>query len=309
VALECTEEETGLSLKLLRAMHQMNAGENARTMVEEVLTIARTTGRHALATEAEALLLSMDPQQDSARETDRLLSLSGAHQLHPMTAMKLLVAQAKIDVTHGATDDAKKRIERAQRILITTAQSITIPAIRARVLAAGWARLREVLPIAEYTSVLEGTIERPVEMKKSGRFFRFAFFVLIAALIFTVSMIRQLIAPDDEPQIPALRGMEMQERFDTNMASEIESQLNAVQELRNGENTRAIGMLEADLASTVSHSDFRRGTNGRHASLVKALRNLQEYRSKYPGAMADPEVEAILKDAVSGDTVPDGTRQ
>ncbi len=142
----CTDDDASLGLKLLLAEHRMNAGENPRLLVEEVLGIARNTKRHALATEAEALLLLID---DSLTEYEKLLDRSGAHRLQPTTALRLLVSLAKYAFMHESVEDAKKLAECGHLLLTTSAQSITNASIRARVIAAGCAKLRTAVPIDE----------------------------------------------------------------------------------------------------------------------------------------------------------------
>lgn len=314
--LECMDDLLGVTLKLLRAQHMMNVGGNARALLEDVLGIARTTGQDALATKAEALLLSIESQEDTSRQIDRLLSLSSAQRLSPMMEVNLLVSQAKNDFMRGATDDAKERIGRAQRILTTTTQNIANLAIRARVLTVGLARLRQVLPLDEDTSFLDETVGQPIPKKSRGIFVRMMRGVLVGGLVlfilslfFSVSKLKESISMDTETPMSAQRHLQMQEHVDTIIASIIEDQLNTLKGLRNSDKSDSIGTLETELASIVSHSQFMGTSKSRNASFMNALRDLREYRQKYPGAMADSHVDEILKDALSGDTVPDGTRK
>lgn len=145
----CTDEDASLQLTLLLAEHRRNAGENPRPLIEEVLSIARNTKRHELATEAEALLLLIDPPEDSLRGYGKLLERSGAHRLQPTTALRLIVSFAKYLSMQGSPEYAKQLVERGQLILTASARSITNASIRARVIAAGCANLRTALPIEE----------------------------------------------------------------------------------------------------------------------------------------------------------------
>lgn len=145
----CTDEDASSSLKLLLAEHLMQAGENPRPLIEEVLSMARNTKRHALATEAEALLLLMDPLDVALSGYGKLLDRSGAHRLQPMTSFRLFVSLAKSGLMRGLVEDAKEMVERGHLILITSAQRITNASIRERVIAAGSAKLGTALPIEE----------------------------------------------------------------------------------------------------------------------------------------------------------------
>lgn len=145
----CTDEDASLSLKLLLAEHRMNAGENPRPLVEEVLSIARNTKRHALATEAEALLMLLAPLEDFLPGYERLLERSGPHRLQSTTALRLFVSFAKYVSMHGSPEDVKKLAERGHLLLTTSARGITNASIRERVIAAGGAKLRAALPIEE----------------------------------------------------------------------------------------------------------------------------------------------------------------
>jgi hypothetical protein len=145
----CTDEDASLSLKLLLAEHRMNAGENPRPLVEEVLSIARDTKRHALATEAEALLLLIAPAEELLRGHKRLLDRSGAYRLQSTTALRLLVSVAKYVSTQGSLEYAKKMVERGRLLLTSAAQLITNVSIRERVIEAGMTKLRTALPIEE----------------------------------------------------------------------------------------------------------------------------------------------------------------
>jgi hypothetical protein len=145
----CTDDDASLGLRLLLAEHRMNAGENPRPLVEEVLNIARNTKRHALATEAEALLLLLDPLDESSRKYEKLLGRTGAHRLQSTTTLRLLVSLAKYVSMHGSVEDAKKMVERGHLLLTASTQNITNASIRARVIAAGSAKLQAALPIEE----------------------------------------------------------------------------------------------------------------------------------------------------------------
>lgn len=145
----CTDDDASLSLKLLVAEHRMNAGENPRPLLEEVLSIARNTKRYALATEAEALLLLIDPLEVSLPGYGRLLDRSGPHRLQSTTTLRLIVSLAKYVSMHGSLEDAEKMVERGHLLLTTSAQNITNASIRARVIAAGCASLRTALPLEE----------------------------------------------------------------------------------------------------------------------------------------------------------------
>lgn len=145
----CTDDDASLHLKLLVAEHRWNAGENPRPLVDEVLSIARTTKRHALATEAEALLLLIDPRENALGGYGKLLERSGSHRLQPTTTLRLMVSFAKYLSMQGSPEYAKQLVERAQLILTTSARSITNASIRERVIAAGSAKLRSALPVEE----------------------------------------------------------------------------------------------------------------------------------------------------------------
>jgi hypothetical protein len=145
----CTDEDASLNLKLLLAEHRIQAGENPRPLIEKVLSIARDTKRHALTTEAEALLLSMAPAEESLSRYKGLLERSGPHRLQSTTALRLLVFLAKYASTHGLLEEAKKMVERGHLLLSTSAQLITNASIRERVIAAQSAKLRTALPIEE----------------------------------------------------------------------------------------------------------------------------------------------------------------
>ena len=95
----------------------------------------------------------------------------------------------------GAVEHAKKLAARGHLLLTASAQNITNASIRARVIAAGCAKLRAALPIEEYTSVLEGTIERPVEKKRGNLLFPVAFLVLILTVPFWAPVIRAWFTP------------------------------------------------------------------------------------------------------------------
>lgn len=145
----CTDEDASLQLTLLLAEHRMNAGENPRPLLDEVLSITRTTKRHALATEAEALLLLINPPEEALSGYGKLMERSGAHRLQPTTTLRLIVSFAKYLSMQGSLEYAKQLVERGQLVLTTSAASITNASIRARVIAAGSAKLRMALPIAE----------------------------------------------------------------------------------------------------------------------------------------------------------------
>jgi len=145
----CTDDDASLGLTLLLAEHRMNTGENPRPLVEEVLSIARNTKRHALATEAEALLLLLDPSDDSFSEYERLLERSGAHRLQSTTSFRLFVSLTKYGFMRGLVEDAKELAECGHLLLTASTQNITNASIRARVIAAGSAKLQAALPIEE----------------------------------------------------------------------------------------------------------------------------------------------------------------
>lgn len=145
----CTDEDASLRLKLLLAEHRLQTGQNPRPLIEEVLSIARNTQRHALTTEAEALLLLMAPAEEALREYKKLLQRSGPHRLQSTTTLRLFVYLTKHVATHGSLEDADKMVEHGRLLLTSAAQLITNASIRERVIAAGMTKLRAALPIDE----------------------------------------------------------------------------------------------------------------------------------------------------------------
>jgi hypothetical protein len=293
----CTDEDASLILKLLLVEIRIHAGDEPRQMIEEVLTITRRMERHAITTEAEALLVLMNCSATPSSEYERLLGLSDARRLHPMTALKLIAARAKFLVSQGSTEEAQKLVARGHQLLTKTVNDVATPAIRARILEAGNARLRDAIPTADYLRVLETSNHRPLETKKSGtRLLRVALVVLLYLTVGQAYLIWRLVEPDDEPPPQAERDKRRQDIYDTHAASKIQDRLDAVLGARKGNPDRAIALLERDVEWAVMDSEFGRASKERHELLVKALDAVREYRKTYPGSMVDPDVNAILTD-------------